>query len=274
MEIHIVQPSRCARIAPIPSGGATVKNGMAGRQTASLDQEPDTRSLMRESSAAQDAIRLDAVTKVYHQGKTQVNALDGVSLTIPERQFVAVMGASGSGKSTLLHVVAGLARPTSGRVVLFDRDIGEMNDDERTRLRRTHIGLVFQSFNLLPTMNAEENVSLPLLINSRSMRAAHEQAAHWLNVVGLSDRRSHRPDELSGGQQQRVAIARALINEAPLLLADEPTGNLDSKTGEEILTLLHALVTEHGRTVVIVTHEARAAGYADRVVTLKDGQVI
>jgi len=225
-------------------------------------------------STPQDAIRLDAVRKTYHQGKTQVNALDGVSLAIPERRLVAVMGASGSGKSTLLHVVAGLARPTSGRVALFGHNIGDMSDDERTRLRRTHVGLVFQSFNLLPTMSAEENVSLPLLINGRSMRAARERAAHWLDVVGLSDRRSHRPDELSGGQQQRVAIARALINEAPLLLADEPTGNLDSRTGEEILGLLHALVTEHGRTVVIVTHEARAAGYADRVVTLKDGQVV
>ena len=229
---------------------------------------------MNTHAAAPHAIRLANVHKVYEQGQTQVNALNGVTLDLAAWQFAVVMGASGSGKSTLLHVVAGLARPTSGRVALFGHNIGDMSDDERTWLRRTHVGLVFQSFNLLPTMSAEENVSLPLLINGRSMRAARERAAHWLDVVGLSDRRSHRPDELSGGQQQRVAIARALINEAPLLLADEPTGNLDSRTGEEILGLLHALVTEHGRTVVIVTHEARAAGYADRVVTLKDGQVV
>ncbi len=228
---------------------------------------------MSASSALVDAVRLERVTKVYQQGKTQVNALNGVTLTIPARQFVAVMGASGSGKSTLLHVLAGLARPTSGKVALFDQAISEMTDDQITALRRRQIGLIFQSFNLLPTMSALENAALPLLINGRSMREARQRAAEWLNLVGLSDRAAHRPDELSGGQQQRVAIARALIHEAPLLLADEPTGNLDSKTGDEILSLLRALVSEHGRTVVIVTHDMQAASYADRVVLLQDGQV-
>jgi putative ABC transport system ATP-binding protein len=229
---------------------------------------------MSASAASVEAVRLERVTKVYQQGKTQVNALNGVTLTLPARQFVAVMGASGSGKSTLLHVLAGLARPTSGTVALFDQPISKMTDDQITALRRRQIGLIFQSFNLLPTMSALENAALPLLINGRSMREARQRAAEWLAVVGLSARAAHRPDELSGGQQQRVAIARALIHEAPLLLADEPTGNLDSKTGEDILSLLHALVSEHGRTVVIVTHDVQAASYADRVVLLQDGRVV
>jgi putative ABC transport system ATP-binding protein len=148
-----------------------------------------------------------------------------------------------------------------------------LNDDQLTRLRRTHIGLIFQSFNLLPTMSALENIALPLLINGARMRDAHQQATKYLETVGLSDRAAHRPDELSGGQQQRVAIARALINDAPLLLADEPTGNLDSKTGAEILLLLHTLIGERGRTIIMVTHDPRAASYADRIITLKDGCV-
>jgi putative ABC transport system ATP-binding protein len=220
------------------------------------------------------AIRLDHVSKVYTQGRTEVRALDGLTLSIPARQFIVVMGASGSGKSTLLHIVAGLARPSSGEIHLFDQAIHTLNDDQLTQLRRTRIGLIFQSFNLLPTLSALENVALPLLINGARLSAAHAKAKTLLALVGLSDRLAHRPDELSGGQQQRVAIARALINEAPLLLADEPTGNLDSRTGEEILQLLHALVTEQQRTIVMVTHDLRAAGYADQVIELKDGQVV
>ncbi len=219
------------------------------------------------------AIQLTDVAKIYEQGKTQVRALDGVTLSIAAQHFVAVMGASGSGKSTLLHLIAGLARPTFGQIALFDQIISTLNDDELTRLRRTRIGLIFQTFNLLPTLNAQENIALPLLINGASRQAALQEAAHWLVVVGLADRVKHRPDELSGGQQQRVAIARALIANAPLLLADEPTGNLDSHTGEDILQLLRSLVEEHMRTIVMVTHDARAAGYADRVITLKDGRV-
>lgn len=220
------------------------------------------------------AVTLTAVTKVYHQGSTPVQALNHVTLSIADRQFVAVMGASGSGKSTLLHLVAGLARPTSGEITLFDQTISALNDDQLTHFRRTHVGLIFQSFNLLPTMSALENIALPLLINGARMRDARQRAGDYVEIVGLSDRASHRPDELSGGQQQRVAIARALINDAPLLLADEPTGNLDSKTGEEILQLLHALVNDRSRTIIMVTHDPRAASYADRIVTLKDGQVM
>jgi len=220
------------------------------------------------------AVTLTDVTKVYHQGSTPVRALDGVSLSIADRQFVTVMGASGSGKSTLLHLVAGLARPTSGEITLFGQTISVLNDDQLTHFRRTQVGLIFQSFNLLPTMSALENIALPLLINGARLGNARQRASDYLKTVGLSDRASHRPDELSGGQQQRVAIARALINDAPLLLADEPTGNLDSKTGEEILQLLHTLVNDRGRTIIMVTHDARAASYADRIITLKDGQVM
>jgi len=220
------------------------------------------------------AVTLTAVTKVYHQGSTPVQALNNVTLSIADRQFVAVMGASGSGKSTLLHLVAGLARPTSGEITLFGQTISALNDDQLTHFRQTHVGLIFQSFNLLPTMSALENIALPLLINGARMREARQRASDYLETVGLSDRAAHRPDELSGGQQQRVAIARALINDAPLLLADEPTGNLDSKTGAEILHLLHTLIGERGRTIIMVTHDPRAASYADRIITLKDGQVM
>jgi len=229
---------------------------------------------MNAVAAAPEAIRLVDVRKVYHQGKTPVNALNGVTLAIPAQQFIAVMGASGSGKSTLLHLVAGLARPTSGEITLFDHGIGAMNDDQLTLFRRTRIGLIFQSFNLLSTMSALENAALPLLINGVRMSDARQRAANWLAAVGLSDRAAHRPDELSGGQQQRVAIARALINEAPLVLADEPTGNLDSQSGEDILALLRALVDEHRRTVIMVTHDPRAASYADRVILLVDGKAV
>jgi putative ABC transport system ATP-binding protein len=184
------------------------------------------------------------------------------------------MGASGSGKSTLLHLIAGLAHPTSGEIVLFDQTISAMNDDQLTQYRRTHVGLIFQSFNLMPTMSALENIALPLLINGARLKEARQRARQYLEIVGLSDRAAHRPDELSGGQQQRVAIARALINDAPLLLADEPTGNLDSATGEEILQLLHTLVSNRSRTIMMVTHDTRAASYADRIITLRDGKII
>jgi putative ABC transport system ATP-binding protein len=220
------------------------------------------------------ALRLDNVTKVYMQGVNEVRALDGLSLMIPVQHFVAVMGASGSGKSTLLHVAAGLARPTSGEITSFDQVITALNDDALTRFRRTHIGLIFQAFNLLPTLNAIENVALPLIIDGARLNAARAKARDLLALVGLSDRLSHRPDELSGGQQQRVAIARALINEAPLLLADEPTGNLDSHTGEEILQLLRTLVTEQQRTLIMVTHDQRAASYANQVIHLQDGKIV
>jgi putative ABC transport system ATP-binding protein len=224
--------------------------------------------------SAQPAVRLTGTSKVYEQGKTQVKALDNVSLHIPAGQFVAVMGASGSGKSTLLHLIAGLATPTAGDVSLFGQVISALTDDQLTLFRRRSIGLIFQAFNLLATMSALENVCLPLLIDGKSLQAVRPHAEKLLDVVGLTPRIHHRPDELSGGQQQRVAIARALVNDAPLLLADEPTGNLDSKTGEEVLHLMRELVKDHGRTIVMVTHDPKAAAYADRVITLSDGRIV
>jgi putative ABC transport system ATP-binding protein len=219
------------------------------------------------------AVHLNGVCKVYQQGKNEVRALDSVTLTIPTGQFVAVMGASGSGKSTLLHLMAALATPTHGDITLFGESIARFNDDALTRFRRRSIGLIFQSFNLLPTMSALENVCLPLIIEGKRMAEARLKAIKLLELVGLAGRMDHRPDELSGGQQQRVAIARALITDAPLLLADEPTGNLDSKTGEDVLFLLRDLVKTHGRTIVMVTHDPKAAAYADRIITLSDGRL-
>ena len=221
-----------------------------------------------------NAISLNAVGKTYIQGKTTIPALSNITLTIAAGQFIAIMGASGSGKSTLLHVIAGLTNPTSGEISLFGKDIHTMNDAQLTRFRREHVGFIFQTFNLLPTMTALENVALPLLIGGQKLRDVRPQAEELLKSVNLTSRQNHRPDELSGGQQQRVAIARALINQAPLLLADEPTGNLDSKTGEEILLLMRELVTNQKRTIVMVTHDPKAAAHADRIITLSDGHVI
>jgi putative ABC transport system ATP-binding protein len=182
------------------------------------------------------------------------------------------MGPSGSGKSTLMHILAGLDRPTSGTVVIDGRDITQMDDGELTKLRRDRIGFVFQFFNLVPVLNAEENMLLPLSIAGR--RPEREWVAQLMRTVGIDDRRTHRPSELSGGQQQRVAIARALVSRPAVVFADEPTGNLDSKTSEEVLNLLRRAVDEFGQSVVMVTHDANAASYADRVVVLVDGLVV
>jgi putative ABC transport system ATP-binding protein len=233
---------------------------------AILSYPPGTNHSMR-------AIEFRHVSKSYQQGSVTVRALDDVSLTIDAGRFVTVMGASGSGKSTLLHLVAGLTRPTSGEIIVFDQALQTLDDDHLTDLRRTRIGLIFQAFNLLPTLTALENVALPLLIDGARPGPARQAAAQILDTVGLSDRATHRPDELSGGQQQRVAIARALINHAPLLLADEPTGNLDSQTGEDILRLLRRLVDDQPRTIIMVTHDARAAAYADQIIRLRDGRL-
>ena len=221
-----------------------------------------------------NVITLKSVSKVYIQGKTSIPALSNINLTISGGEFIAIMGASGSGKSTLLHVIAGLTNPTNGEVSLFGKDIHTMNDNQLTLFRREHVGFIFQTFNLLPTMTALENVALPLLIGGKKLRDVRPQAEAMLELVDLHSRQNHRPDELSGGQQQRVAIARALINQAPLLLADEPTGNLDSKTGEDILLLMRELVSTQKRTIVMVTHDPKAAAYADKIITLSDGQVI
>jgi putative ABC transport system ATP-binding protein len=212
------------------------------------------------------------VTRRYGEGEAAVDALRGVSLEVKPGELVAVMGPSGSGKSTLMHLLAALDKPTRGTVLIAGQDVGSMSDSEITKLRREHIGFVFQFFNLLPMLNAEENIRLPLTI--AGVKPDPEFFEQLLKRVGLTDRRSHRPAELSGGQQQRVAIARALVSQPTVVFADEPTGNLDSKTGGEILDLLRGSAEEMGQTMVMVTHDAQAATIADRVLFLADGVIV
>jgi putative ABC transport system ATP-binding protein len=212
------------------------------------------------------------VTRRYGEGETAVDALRGVSVEVPRGRLTAVMGPSGSGKSTLMHILAGLDKPTSGSVTVAGTEITTLKDSDLTKLRRNHIGFVFQFFNLLPMLTADENIRLPLSIaGEKADKAKYDEL---VAAVGLTDRLSHRPSELSGGQQQRVAIARALVSEPEVVFADEPTGNLDSKTGAEILELLRHSVEEMGQTIVMVTHEARAAVIADRVLYLADGKIV
>jgi putative ABC transport system ATP-binding protein len=212
------------------------------------------------------------VTRRYGDGEAAVDALRGVSLTVKPGELVAVMGPSGSGKSTLMHLLAALDKPTSGTVTIAGQDVGSLSDSDVTKLRRQHIGFVFQFFNLLPMLDAEENIRLPLTIAGEKPDPAFFE--NLLKRVGLTDRRSHRPAELSGGQQQRVAIARALVSQPTVVFADEPTGNLDSKTGAEILELLRASAEELNQTMVMVTHDANAATIADRVLFLADGVIV
>jgi putative ABC transport system ATP-binding protein len=218
------------------------------------------------------AARAVELTKVYGSGTAAVTALDHVSLDIERGRFTAIMGASGSGKSTLLHLLAGLDSPTSGHVQIGDVNITALKERDLTRLRREQVGFVFQTFNLIPTLNAAENITLPLDI------AGHRVDRSWfdevIDTVGLRDRLTHKPAELSGGQQQRVAGARALVSRPAIVFADEPTGNLDSKAGAELLTFLRSAVDKHAQTIVMVTHDATAAAYADRIVFLSDGRVV
>ncbi|MDW8337756.1 MAG: ABC transporter ATP-binding protein [Thermoleophilia bacterium] len=212
------------------------------------------------------------VTRRYGAGETAVDALRGVSVDIAPGRATAVMGPSGSGKSTLMHILAGLDKPTSGTVTVAGRELTALGDEELTKLRREHVGFVFQFFNLLPMLTARENILLPLAIAGR--KPDGEWLAQLVADVGLADRLDHRPSELSGGQQQRVAIARALVTRPTVLFADEPTGNLDSATGHEILELLRRSVEEYGQTVVMVTHDPRAAAMAHRVLFLADGRIV
>ncbi len=212
------------------------------------------------------------LTRRYGEGDTAVDALRGVSLEVASGHLTAIMGPSGSGKSTLMHILAALDLPTTGHVTIAGTRLGNLSDTDITKLRRRHIGFVFQFFNLLPMLTAEENILLPLSIGGRKPDKAEFE--DLLKKVGLADRRKHRPSELSGGQQQRVAIARSLVTKPTVVFADEPTGNLDSTTGGEILELLHDAVDSYGQTLVMVTHETRAAAIADRVLFLADGRIV
>ena len=225
-----------------------------------------------EQAAAGPVVEAHELTRRYGEGDTAVDALRGVSLEVARGKLTAVMGPSGSGKSTLMHILAALDKPTSGYVVLAGNRLGELNDTEITKIRRKHIGFVFQFFNLLPMLTAEENVTLPLAIAGE--RADKEWLEKLLSDTGLADRRHHRPAELSGGQQQRVAIARALVTRPTIVFADEPTGNLDSRTSGEILELLRSSAETYHQTIVMVTHEARAASIADRILFLDDGLIV
>jgi putative ABC transport system ATP-binding protein len=227
---------------------------------------PLPTELQASAVAARDLVRR------YGEGDNAVDAVRGASLEVPSGQFTAVMGPSGSGKSTLMHMLAGLDRPTEGSVEIAGREITAMGDKELTLLRREHIGFIFQAFNLVPTLTAEENIVLPLTIAGRKPDKGFVSTV--IARVGLADRRSHRPAELSGGQQQRVAVARALVAEPTVLFADEPTGNLDSHSGAEVLELLREAVSDYGQTTVMVTHDPHAAASADRVLYLADGRVV
>jgi putative ABC transport system ATP-binding protein len=231
-----------------------------------------TAATAADEAHAEPVVSATDLTRRYGEGDTAVDALRGVSLDVPKGQLTAVMGPSGSGKSTLMHILAGLDKPTSGEVTIDGTAISKLNDSDLTKLRRRHIGFIFQFFNLLPMLTAEENVLLPLSI------AGEKPDRQWvdelLDRIGLADRRTHRPAELSGGQQQRVAIGRALVSRPTIVFADEPTGNLDSTTSGEILELLRSSVDTYGQTTVMVTHDARAAAIADRILFLDDGLIV
>ncbi len=231
-----------------------------------------TQAASGNGAAPGPLVTAHEVSRRYGEGDTAVDALTNISLEVPPGGLTAVMGASGSGKSTLMHILAALDRPTSGYVTIAGTRLGQLSDNEVTKIRREHIGFVFQFFNLLPMLTAEENILLPLSIAGEKPDTAWYE--DLVKRVGLADRRSHRPSELSGGQQQRVAIARALVSRPTVVFADEPTGNLDSRSSDEILELVRESVDDYGQTTVMVTHDARAAAVADRILFLSDGEIV
>lgn len=227
-----------------------------------MNQVPESKNV---------AARAESASKIYGSGENEVRALDNVTVSFERGKFSAIMGPSGSGKSTLMHSLAGLDALTSGKVFIGDVDLSTLNDKEITKLRREKVGFVFQSFNLIPTLDAYENITLPLSLGKRD--GDETWITKVIDTISLADRLEHRPSELSGGQQQRVAVARALATRPEIIFADEPTGNLDSKSGTDILTFMRRAVTELGQTIVMVTHDAVSASYADRIVFLSDGHV-
>lgn len=214
------------------------------------------------------------LTKVYGKGDTEVTALRNVNLNIQKGEFIAVMGPSGCGKSTLLNLLGCLDKPSSGSILIDGEEMSGLNDDRMTCLRRKKLGFVFQYFNLIPVLGAADNVALPMILDGKKAAEAKKLAVEWLGKLGLENRVNHKPDQLSGGQQQRVAIARALASEPALILADEPTGNLDSKMSDEVVGILRKASSEWNRTVLMVTHDSRIAAYADRIIFLKDGEMV
>jgi putative ABC transport system ATP-binding protein len=233
--------------------------------------------LFRTTNAAlgdiMNVLETKQLFKQYQLGEHIVHALKGVDFAVQEGEFVAIMGPSGSGKSTLMHLLGGLDQATKGEVILAGQNFSDLMDKQATLLRRHKVGFVFQFFNLIPTLTAEENVALPIMIDGKNPRDYQQQIEDVFSLVGLQDRRKHKPDQLSGGEQQRISLARALVTQPAILLADEPTGNLDSKNGTAIMELLRKSCDDLGQTTVVVTHDAKASAYADRVIFLRDGKV-
>jgi len=225
------------------------------------------------ATMAEPMIRVRGLTKVYHVGDVEVHALRGVDLDIARGEFVAIVGASGSGKSTLFHILGGLTPPTSGTVVIDGKDLGGMTNQQRTDLRKTTVGFVFQKYNLLPTLSAEDNIKIVEYIGGRSTEFTPE-FRDVLNLLGIADRMKHKPRALSGGQQQRIAIARGIVNKPAILLADEPTGNLDSQNSAAVLGVLKDLNERTGQTILMITHDPEAAAYASRTVHIRDGRIV
>ena len=219
-----------------------------------------------------EILRVENLSKIYGKDEVQVKALDNVSFTVDEGEFVAIVGASGSGKSTLLHLIGGVDRPTSGKVFIDGKDIYKYNDDELAVFRRRQVGLIYQFYNLIPILNAEENITLPLKLDNQ--KVDEEKLNELIKLLGLEDRRKHLPNELSGGQQQRTSIGRAMITNPSIILADEPTGNLDSKSSEEIVKLLEKSNKDYKQTIIMITHNMDIAKIADRIIRLEDGRIV
>jgi putative ABC transport system ATP-binding protein len=230
--------------------------------------------LNKDIEISETIIQTENLNKIYKLGTESVEVLKDINVTIKKGEFVSIMGPSGSGKSTLLYLLGGLDKPTSGTVKIAGKELSVMKDKAKSIMRRRDVGFVFQFYNLIPNLDVEENIMLPILLDGKKMKDYRKKLKDILDIVGLTDRRKHTPRELSGGQQQRVAIARALINEPDVILADEPIGNLDSKTGQEVMELLRKINLENGKTIVQVTHSSEAASYGQRIIYVRDGRVV